>query len=125
MANLTTEKNLIIENVESENVAKFIACEAKNYHIEKKELSLKVRSSPKEQCFRLVFDGSTVLLFEEADYETQTGAKMFCGTEEDCKKEAQNLGLVLPVKDDHLYPTIDPDSIIKNSNIIVDAPVNI
>jgi hypothetical protein len=91
-----TKKVETLKNIESKDVAKFISCDAKDYKPDKKEITFTISSSPNKLCFRLVHNGKVVSLYEENDCKTDTGLIMFCGTEDECKKEAEKVGLVLP-----------------------------
>lgn len=62
------------------------------YDEAKEELTVKVTASPKENCFRLVHDGQSVLFFFENDGLTETAHNLICGTKEGCEKEFAALG---------------------------------
>jgi len=68
--------------------------DAKNFKEDKKELTFEKKHSLKNGKFwRLVHDGETVLMLFEAEGETQTAHELFCGTEDECRKEIETLGL--------------------------------
>jgi len=48
-----------------------------------------------DRCFRLVYDGSKVILFCEANGFTATRYNLFIGTEAECRLEAEKLNLEL------------------------------
>jgi hypothetical protein len=69
--------------------------DSKKYVEAKKEIAFTKHVSPKDKSFRLVHDGEKVLMFFEAEGETHTAQKMFCGIKEECEKEIDSLGLRL------------------------------
>ena len=62
------------------------------------DIIIPISESPKGLSWRLVHDGSKVLDLFESEGHTWTKNTLFVGTEEECLKEIENLGLEpLPV----------------------------
>jgi len=67
--------------------------DSKKYTEAKKEIKFTKHISPKDKSWRLIHDGTKVLMLFEAEGETHTACELFCGTEKECQEEIKRLNL--------------------------------
>lgn len=96
MDKITVKKRVIPMNVEPTDLISFVEGKATYSSIDK-ELTLTVNESMNKLCWRVVYNLKYGFIhFFESNGVTSAIWDMFCGTKQECLKEAGRLGLVLP-----------------------------